>query len=203
MIDIFFDILIAIINDEIKNTKLWIDDKANFYNIKKLSIDQRGRVGEHFFCDIFKRLNFNVEYINNGHGDYDLVVNNLKIEVKTATLDTNGKFQHEGIKSSKKWDYIVFLDIAPNEIYITFLSKSKFIFGLQKISNRGKTKGQMMTYGTVELNNIIHNTHFRGKDGTNHTATGAGYKVDFKLKDLKSIKTLRDFENYFNEVILN
>ena len=42
--------------------------------------------------------------------------------------------------------------------------------------------------------------HNRGKDGTNKRATGAGYKCDFKLKEMIKIKTLNDIKNEFEKV---
>lgn len=82
-----------------------------FYKIKYLSIDQRGRIGEHLFNTFFKERE--IEYVDNPHGDWDIVIDGLKIEIKTATLGVNQKFQHEGIKENKLWDVVAFLDICP------------------------------------------------------------------------------------------
>lgn len=140
--------ILNLIKEEAKNSK-WNDDDL-FYEIKNLSIDQRGRIGEYFFRDVFKELNMDVKYVDNDCGDYDLIVNDIKIEVKTATLDVNNKFQHEGIKNSNLWDVIAFLDISQNSFYVTFLSKDKFNF----YENNEH----------IILNNKKQNIHFRGKD---------------------------------------
>ena len=168
------------------NKSVWNSSKY-FYKIKELSIDQRGRIGEHFLRDVFKELNMNVEYVNNNHGDFDLIVNLIKIEVKLATLDLNNKFQHEGIKSSKKWDIIAFVDVGPENLYVTFINKNKFTFDNKR--------------GTFILHGEMRNSHFRGKDNINNRATGAGYKVDFPLKKLIETKTIKDLENSFNNEI--
>lgn len=185
------DMLKKLIENEINKTFWKSNDE--FINMKMLSIDQRGRVGEHFFKNVFEELNLLDNYIDNAHGDWDIEAGGLKIEVKTATLDINKKFQHEGIKENKCWDVVAFLDITPNNFYVTFIYKDEFIFGIEN-----KSKNNI--YGTVNINNKIQNIHYRGKDTINERATGAGYKVDLKLIDLKECKTLKDIENAFNEM---
>lgn len=194
--------LIELIDCEIKKSKNKWNNTDLFYNIKTLSIDQRGRIGEHFLLDIFKKLNMNVKYVDNSHGDWDIEVNDFKIEIKTATLDVNNKFQHEGIKESKMWDIIAFLDISPNEIYITFINKNDFEFGLlEQTKNFNDIKEKVRIYGTFKLNDKEQNCHFRGKDNTKDRATGAGYKVDFKINDLKIASTIDDIRELFNKSI--
>ncbi len=187
MITSIKDYMIKLINKELDKTRWKTTDLFN--GIKRLSIDERGRIGEHFLRDIFQELNKNVEYFDNDHGDWDIIVDNKKIEVKLATLDVNNKFQHEGIKSSKLWDLIAFVDVAPNNLYITFIHKNKFVFNNEK--------------GTFNLNGEIRNSHFRGKDNGNKRATGAGYKVDFPLSKLIETKTIKDLENAFHQEIEN
>lgn len=179
--------LIKLIEKEFDNSKsLWkIEDK--FYRIKELSIDQRGRVGELFLKDIFKELNMKVDYVDNAHGDYDIIAEDIKIEVKLATLDVNKKFQHEGIKSNKLWDIVAFVDVAPENIYVTFINKYDFSFSDKK--------------GTFILNGKERSSHYRGKDEVDKRATGAGYKVDFPKEELKETKTIKDFENSFHEEV--
>lgn len=191
-----YDCLLDLINEELEKNSWNKNDK--FSNIKKLSIDQRGRVGEHFFKLIFNELNILNKYIDNAHGDWDIEADNFKIEIKTATLDVNKKFQHEGIKANKAWDVIAFLDISPNEIFISFIHKKNFIFNLENIKNNELTK-----YGKVKIYNKEQNIHFRGKDNTNKRATGSGYKVDFNKKDLKKVETIKDIENLFIEMKKN
>lgn len=188
-----------LIEQETKTSSWKSNDE--YYLIKLLSIDQRGRVGEHFLRDVFTELNKKVSYINNGHNDFDLEVDNFKIEIKTATLDTNEKFQHEGIKDSKIWDAVAFLDITPNDLYLTILHKDKFEFGIHILDKNGKGK----TYGQVELYGEKRNIHFRGKDNTDQKATGAGYKVDLPLNKISQskIKTIKDIEILFENTFKN
>ncbi|TPE57195.1 hypothetical protein FJO69_02160 [[Mycoplasma] falconis] len=186
--------LIYLIEEELK-TSFWSPADA-YYKMKLLSIDQRGRIGEHFLRDVFTELNMNVEYIENGHGDFDLIVNGNKIEVKTATLDKFNKFQHEGIKNSKDWDAVAFVDIIPNDLYLTLIPHKDFNFDIFYTNKSGKPARR----GTVKINDKIQNIHFRGKDNIDGNATGAGYKVDFSIKDLKITKTIKDIENIYYQV---
>lgn len=189
MITSIRDYLKTLIVEELgKSNSKWKSDDY-FYLIRSLSIDQRGRIGEHFLKGIFKELNKEIKYDENGHGDWDIEVDGIKIEVKLATLDGNNKFQHEGIKKSKLYDAVCFVDIAPNNLYITFIKKEDFEFNDKK--------------GTFKLNGVIKNAHYRGKDNTSKRATGAGYKVDFSKKELIETKTLKDFENNFINTFLN
>ena len=116
------DLFQSLIEKELKNNKQhW--QTGIFSGIKNLSIDQRGRIGEHFLRDIFEELNMKVHYIDNKHGDYDLEVNGYKIEVKLATLDVNDKFQHEGIKKIQ------------NEIWLHLLMLHQIIYILHLLTN--------------------------------------------------------------------
>ncbi|MGZ9756838.1 hypothetical protein [Mycoplasma sp. 4423] len=194
MIKSIYEELIELIDEEINKHPWKLTDK--FASIRKIQIDQRGRVGEKFFTTIFKELNKEVIYQQDGFGDWDIVVDGVKIEIKTATLDVSKKFQHEGIKENKSWDVIAFLDIAPNDLYISFIHKDDFKFGLQKVKN-----DLVIKYGTVKINGKIQNIHFRGKEQTSKRATGSGYKVDFKLEDLKITRTLKDIKNIYEQAI--
>lgn len=190
-----YDVLVELIDEELEKSK-W-DLMTKFFKFKMLSIDQRGRVGEHFFCNIFNELNLLESYVDNAHGDWDLEADGFKIEVKTASLDVNNKFQHEGVKSNKLWDVVAFLDITQKDFYVTFIFKDDFEFNIDTYNKKTKKAAKM---GRVRLYDKVVNTHYRGKDGTDDRATGAGYKVDFNLKDLKQTKTIKDIENLFNDM---
>lgn len=190
-----YDVLVDLIDEELKKSKWGLNDK--FFKFKMLSIDQRGRVGEHFFRTIFNELNLLESYVDNAHGDWDLEADGFKIEIKTASLDVNNKFQHEGVKSNKLWDVVAFLDINQNDFYVTFIFKDDFEFDIDTYNKKTKKAAKM---GRVKLYDKVVNIHYRGKDGTDDRATGAGYKVDFNLKDLKQTKTIKDIENIFNDM---
>lgn len=108
-----------------------IQQKANiwggsiFESIDKLKIDHSGKVGEKFLKSLCEECKIDFTYhedINSTDGTYDLIINNKKVELKTARQSNSGAFQHEGLRNSG-CDYYIFLDIKPNSYYITILKK--------------------------------------------------------------------------------
>jgi hypothetical protein len=51
-----------------------------------------------------------------------------RVETKTARLGVSKSFQHEKIKDENYTDFIVFVDYAPNSIYLTILKTSEMDF---------------------------------------------------------------------------
>ena len=116
----------------------------------------------------------------------NIKINKIKFEIKTSSLDKYDKFQNEGLKKDGDYDGVLFLGIAPNDLYIKFVKKSDIDFdNLRLHSDTGET-----------------HLHCRGKDGTNKRATGAGYKCDFKLAEMIKITTLDDIKNEFEKVFM-
>ncbi|MEZ0180442.1 hypothetical protein ['Camptotheca acuminata' phytoplasma] len=105
--------------------------------------------------------------------DWDIKLENYRIELKTATLDVNNKFQHEGIHKTDNYDLLVFLDIAPNQIFL---------------------KG--ILYNEIDFSKL----NLRG--GGRKTATGAGFKYDYSLikylEENNEIITLQDLKKNAN-----
>lgn len=176
MIRIFLIEIVEIANrvfDEIENevakTSKWRSD-CKFARIRYLQIDKRGSFGERLLRDIFsKERNISLKYQDGDQGDWDIEINGIKIEIKTSSLDVNNKFQNEHIKNTDKCDYICFIGVAPNSLYLR----------LEKIDEIDFSK--------------LHN---RGERGT-----GAGYKWDFKAKDMQEVKSREDVVKIFYEKI--
>ena len=58
-----------------------------------------------------------------GGGDGDGKINAKTVEIKTARLGSSGSsFQHELGETPWKAEFIIFLDIAPNKMYITIFA---------------------------------------------------------------------------------
>ena len=86
---------------------------------RMIQIDKRGSVGERFFAETLLRLYpRRIQYNDGDQGDWDLMINNIKFEIKTSSLDKNDKFQNEGLKKDGDYDGVLFLGIAPNDLYI-------------------------------------------------------------------------------------
>ena len=180
---ILLEILDRIIVED--SPERWKNSK--FLNQRKISIDKRGSVGERFFAEtLLKLYPRRIEYNDGDQGDWDLKINKIKFEIKTSSLDKYDKFQNEGLKKDGDYDGVLFLGIAPNDLYIKFVKKSDIDFdNLRLHSDTGET-----------------HLHCRGKDGTNKRATGAGYKCDFKLAEMIKITTLDDIKNEFEKVFI-
>ena len=77
-----------------------------------------GRIGEEFIIKMFELNGYTkIEEPENKRGDYDVKINNTKIEIKTATMDTSGNFQFNGIRYDTKYDLLIVLGIGPDAIY--------------------------------------------------------------------------------------
>lgn len=78
---------------------------------------------------------------------------------------------------------ILFLGIAPNDIYMYCIKIENIDFDNQKIDHNG-----------------VHvNLHNRGRDGLEVRATGAGYKCDLKPEQMRKISTLSDLQDEFEK----
>jgi hypothetical protein len=108
-----------------------------FEDLTFLSNDEIGDWGEETLYLLLKDSNILVEWdpqknINQDDGVYDMLVNNLRTEVKTATRGHNknsaDNWQHENIYKSPVWDRICFVDIDYSCIYFTVINHKDFCF---------------------------------------------------------------------------
>lgn len=136
-----------------KNKNPWIPS-SKFIAVHSLSIDERGRNAQEFFQKIFRLEGYRTQGDNEKTGDWDIKINNWRVEVKSATMGRTGTFQHDGIHKTNNYDFIFFLDIAPDQIYFSCCKYDDIPWDL---------------------------LHERGNE-TNKTkrTTGAGFKWDFK-----------------------
>ena len=179
--EILLDILENIIIED--SPEKW--KNAKFIKQRMIQIDKRGSVGERFFAEILLMLYpRRIEYNDGDQGDWDLKINRKKFEIKTSSLDKSSKFQNEGLKRNGDDDGVLFLGIAPNDLYIKFIQKTDIDFDrLELKSDTGITR--------------LHN---RGKDNTSENATGAGYKCDFKIHEMKKVEIIEDIKKEFERV---
>ncbi|RLA06618.1 MAG: hypothetical protein DRQ51_08860 [Gammaproteobacteria bacterium] len=140
-----------------------------------LSIDERGQLGEEIIYDICKDISgLNIEYdssVTDNEKGYDIIINNKKVEVKTATITSgSGMFQHEHLEAQRDYDYILFLDIAPNEVFLTLTKKQDVMWRRKKGDPANKT--------------------------AIHRRPNGDYKCDFTIKHIKNngIPKFRNFK---------
>ena len=103
-----------------------------YEDIQFLAIDERGQLGEEITVDILRSFNCDIDYNPSVTGEvkgWDLISNNLKIEVKFATITVGtGQFQHENLHSQRDFHGVLFIDVAPEEIYLTAVCKKDIIW---------------------------------------------------------------------------
>ncbi|MFH1968342.1 MAG: hypothetical protein ABIJ84_03075 [bacterium] len=171
-------IIIQIVEDLIKNRDHKRDNwnaQSKFLPIKNLNNDETGEVGELLLYNIFSRNGYKVEHekaITSDDKDWDIIIDDIKIEVKTATIGRVAKtFQHEKFFKNRNYDAFVFLDFTPNELWVTiglkkdiiwknltkrmvrgiFTSEYKFDLSLKMLQD-GKNKKMKRCYSSV-INN--------------------------------------------------
>lgn len=110
-------------------------ETSPFKDLLKLTIDTRGKIGEQIIsqslhADSNNIFNEDISDINKHENDkhYDLKVNDLSIEVKTAYRDSNDSWQHENIYQTNGSDIIVFVDFDYTQFYITIVSTNDIPF---------------------------------------------------------------------------
>jgi len=146
--------------DSAKNEDIWKPGISKFYKVKQLSIDERGRNGQEFLQTVFKIAGYKTQGDNEKTGDWDIKINNKRVEVKTACMDRTKKFQHENVHRTNNYDFLFFLDIAPEDIYFA-----------------------VVKYCDIPWDAL----HERGNDSDkSKRVTGAGYKYDLKY-DTKNL----------------
>ena len=108
----------------------WVGSKNE--NLKNAPTSTLGNFGEDLIVKIFKRFGHEAERVNNGIGEYDILVNEkIRLEGKTATEDTNDSFQFNGVKKNGvEYDKVICLGVGPDQLYINMWSKEHCVDNL-------------------------------------------------------------------------
>ena len=106
-----------------KENDLWTN--SQFKNLPQLQSNNVGKVGENFIESICKTQNIEssidgTKTKEKGGGTGDGKIKNKDIEIKTAHIGNNASsFQHELGEYPWKADYMLFVDIDPDVVYLT------------------------------------------------------------------------------------
>lgn len=139
-------------------------DSAPFDSINKLKADHSGKVGElfmHKLCQQSENLcSHYCEDQNSKDGTYDIIINDKKIEIKTARLGKQGSFQHENLHLDG-YDDLIFMDITPHYYYITILPKFDLdskckILGRKAHLRKNTSNVYKFDYTEKNIKNAIH-----------------------------------------------
>jgi len=115
------------------NHKKW--DNAVYKDIKIISNTKVGSVGQDFIEDICKSLNMSVKFPLNkkkkraAQSPWDLKIDGISFELKTATEDVGGCFQFNHIRYHREYEAVLCLGVAPNDLYFNVWSKADITTG--------------------------------------------------------------------------
>lgn len=110
-------------------------DEGIFNEIKKISNSKVGSVGQDFIEKVCIELELLCDFPLNTKGEranqspWDIKINNIKFELKTATEDTNGKFQFNHIRYHRPYDAVLCLGVSPDALYFGMWSKADIATG--------------------------------------------------------------------------
>ena len=131
----------------------------SFEKISKLKNDYSGKVGERWVQEQCKTFNIPHVYdedIIDSDATYDIVINNKKVEIKTARVGINKNFQHESLRATG-CDKYVFVDVVEDKFYVSIFD-SKFdytkrhpVFGRRPHLRKGTTDVYKFDFGLATI----------------------------------------------------
>lgn len=100
----------------------WIG--SPFEHIKRISNSHVGSVGQDFVQSLCGELGYKCEKPDEKRGPWDLRIEGVEFEVKTATEDVHGGFQFNHLRYHRKYDAALCIGIGPGSIYFGMWSKA-------------------------------------------------------------------------------
>ena len=116
-----------------KNHDKW--NKGDFIGIKSISNTNVGSVGQQFIeslCDylnITYKFPLNKKNIRASQSPWDIEINGVTFELKTATEDTNGKFQFNHLRYHREYEAILCLGVCPDNLFFNIWTKADVVTG--------------------------------------------------------------------------
>ena len=105
-----------------KNNEKW--ENSRFEGIKTLSNTHIGEIGQNYIYKLCKDLKLKAEP-SKTKGSWDIKIEGIKFEIKTATEDTNKNFQFNHIRYHREYDGVICLGVAPNFLYFNIWTKAE------------------------------------------------------------------------------
>ena len=106
------------------NNQKW--SLGDFVGIKTVSNTNVGNVGEDFILNYCKALGLKAEK-SPTRTSWDIKIEGIAYELKTATEDVHGKFQFNHFRTHRKYDAAICLGVSPNEIFFDVLTKTELL----------------------------------------------------------------------------
>lgn len=112
---------------ELDNAPKW--DDAQFGKIKRLSNTKVGDAGQNFVEAICGEFGFGVAFPLAGgkrkkQNPWDIEIQNIKFELKTASEDTKGAFQFNHVRYHRPYDALLCLGVSPHSIWFGIWTKA-------------------------------------------------------------------------------
>ena len=120
----------------------------NFVGMKSISNTDVGKVGQEFIESLCSHLKIPFNFPTNKNNQranqspWDIRINNINFELKTATEDTTGKFQFNHIRYHRDYNAVLCLGVSPNDLHFNLWSKADIVTGkagklvsMEKVAN--------------------------------------------------------------------
>lgn len=106
-----------------------------FIGIKTISNTKVGSMGQDFIESLCGALSIKCIFplkknqTRATQSPWDIEINNVKFELKTATEDVGGSFQFNHLRYHRPYDAVLCLGVTPNELYFGVWSKADVATG--------------------------------------------------------------------------
>ncbi len=115
------DILIEVLATY-QDAKKW--NNQPFENIKRISNTKVGDAGMDFVERYVRELGYTCERSASKQSPWDMKINEVTFEVKTASEDVSGCFQFNHIRYHRKYEALLCVGVSPASIYVGAWSKA-------------------------------------------------------------------------------
>lgn len=140
-------------------------NSGNFKGIKSISNSKVGKVGQDFIEKVCNDLGIPCAFPLNDKGErlntspWDIKINGITFELKTATEDTNGNFQFNHIRYHRKYEAVLCLGVSPDSLQFDLWSKADVVTG--KAGNLvSMEKNANASYKLTKRKNALHSIEF-------------------------------------------
>lgn len=109
---------------------------STFEHIKRISNTKVGEVGQDFIEKLCDELGYTCVFPLNKKGvrakqnPWDIQIDDVQFELKTATEDVSGCFQFNHIRYHRPYHGIICLGVSPSSIYFNLWSKAEISTGV-------------------------------------------------------------------------
>jgi len=135
-------------------------DTGDYKGIKIISNTKVGKVGQDFIEQVCIDLGFECEFPLNKKKErsntspWDIKINGITFELKTATEDIHGSFQFNHIRYHRKYDAVLCLGVSPDSLQFDLWSKADIVTG--KAGNLvSMEKGANASYKLTKKKNLL------------------------------------------------